>query len=116
MATPTPSIGDELTVEVMQAVDGSRSYAVQPVDQDFLSDWRLLLRDRHGQLLKAGDRRAVWVLDVREEARELLVSSDDFGRVPISAPMRKRYLDAVRTVLVCAPDPPTDTSAVSEVQ
>lgn len=51
----------------------------------------------------AGERLSVWVIKIDHERQDLVVSTSDFGFVPISDRMRTRYLDALGGVLAGLP-------------
>jgi DNA helicase IV len=108
-----PRIGTDLRVRVVSINGGM--YRADPVD--VTTDRPLFVAVRSGAVPPAvGTERDTWVL--RHSSNATFVTTDDFGRRPISPTMLERYLDAVGVVdeLAAGDVPGNARSRLSELR
>lgn len=84
-----PPIGSEQTVTITGQLN-DRIYEAEPFTDQL--DWAVRVYTRDGEQFSQGDRVKPWVFRYRPDRRELHLSVDEFGRMPISESMASRYL------------------------
>lgn len=101
-------IGDYIDVVCLEQ-HGPDTWAV--VSDALPLDYTGWLRTRSPRLYRRDDRLEAWIVDVPSGARRWILSDYDFGRSPIVASQRDRYLDALRGVrhLIDESGPSLDT-------
>ena len=117
MSEAIPMIGDELFVEATRQT-GERDWSVKV--SSLPHEWRCMLHLRAESQVSAGDTLTVWVYDIHQTQKTILVSNSEFGRKPISDRMRPRYLQSIRCLQNLLSfglsQDPGDAEAISEVK
>jgi hypothetical protein len=89
-------LGDRLDGTVIKPLGGRRFLLKSNAAPQ---GWKVELHARKPELIEEGSHVNVWVAKIAPMQGELLVHDGDFGRLPVSAAMRPRYLEGLRAFL-----------------
>jgi hypothetical protein len=97
---PTPprhlKIGDNLNGTIVRSL-GGRRFAVR--SSQVPRGWKVELHTRRPELIQDGANISAWIAKIAPLQGEVLVHDGDFGRLPISAAMRSRYIASLQALL-----------------
>jgi len=89
-------LGDEMVGTIIKPI-GGRRFALKCSGAP--KDWTVELQSRRPEMVEPGSQGQFWVTKITPLHAKLLVSDDDFGRLPISDSMAPRYLSALKALL-----------------
>lgn len=89
-------LGQKITCIIAKAKGGKR---FEVTSGETPRGWKVELHTREPDDYEVGQRHQFWIARITPIKSEVLVHDGDFGRLPISEAMNKRYLEAVEVLL-----------------
>ncbi len=89
-------LGQKITCIIRKAKGGKR---FEVTCSEAPRGWQVELHTREPEQYEIGQRHQFWIARITPIKSEILVHDGDFGRLPISETMSKRYLEAIETLL-----------------
>ncbi|MEQ1824209.1 MAG: hypothetical protein ABL949_17010 [Fimbriimonadaceae bacterium] len=89
-------LGQKITCTIVNAKGGKR---FEVNSKETPRGWKVELHTREPEEYEIGERYQFWIARITPIKSEVLVHDGDFGRLPISEKMNKRYLEAIEVLL-----------------
>ena len=111
MVEERKDIGDYVNPTLVRPAKGG--LWVAHIDDAFL-DWAALFNPRNERAWNAGEVGQFRIYGTVPSKRQVLLTANDFGFMPISDRMRPRYLNASRALVSCLSEPSQQRSDVTQ--